>query len=115
MTNSPLSIDGVDTDNVGQPSNDGSPGSSLYEVPIKLNRTPSAREAQLLVHFWDHPSQFSTMHRPGIARVSGSSLVLGKTTMNEVKQYHAATVSLAVAGARRRTAPSTSGCWQELG
>jgi len=91
-----LDILGVDTDNVGQPANDGSSGSALYRVPIKLNRAPSAREAEMLVYYWDHPSEFTMMHRPGIAYVSGRSLVLDGTTVDEVKQYHAKTVRLAV-------------------
>lgn len=70
-----------------QARNDGTPGSGLYSVPIKLNRVPSAREAQLLVRHWDRPSQFITMHRPGVAQVSGSSLILTRTTIDEAKQY----------------------------
>jgi hypothetical protein len=92
----PLDIVGIDTDHVGHPRNDGSRGSGLYAVPIKLNRAPSPREAELLINHWDRPSQFTTMHRPGIARVSGSSLILTSTTIDEVSQYHAKTVRLAV-------------------
>ena len=100
----PLDIVGVDTDHVGQPTNDGSPGSALYRVPIKLNRVPTAREAELLVHYWDHPSSWTTMHRPGIAHVTGSSLVLDGTTVDEVKEYHAKTVRLAVDATNQREA-----------
>ena len=63
----PLEIDGVDTDGVTTPTKDGSQGSSLYLVPIKLNRIPSPREAELLVTNFDRPSQWTSMHRPGIA------------------------------------------------
>ena len=100
----PLDIVGVDADHVGQPKNDGSPGSGLYRVPIKLSRVPTAREAELLVHYWDHPSSWTTMHRPGIAYVSGSSFVLDGTTVDEVKQYHAKTVRLAVDAANEHEA-----------
>jgi hypothetical protein len=92
----PLDIAGVDTANVGKPRNDGTPGSALYAVPVKLTRPPTSREAQLLLHYWDNPPSFSTMHRPGIARVSGDSLVLDGTTVDEVKEVHAKTMRLVV-------------------
>jgi len=37
------------------------------------------------------------MHRPGIARVSGSAVILNGTTIDEVKKYHRDTLLLAVA------------------
>ncbi|NYJ18537.1 hypothetical protein [Glaciibacter psychrotolerans] len=93
----PISIVGIDTENVGHPRNDGTRGSGLYAVPVKLSRVLSAREAELLVHFWDHPTSWSTMHRPGIASVSGSTLFLDGTTMEEVRDIHVSTVRGAVA------------------
>ena len=93
----PISITGIDTENVGHPRNDGTPGSGLYAVPVKLSRAPSDREASLLVHFWDNPSTWTTMHRRGIARISGSSLILDGTTIEEVRDTHVATVRQAVA------------------
>jgi len=92
----PISIIGIDTDEVGHPRNDGTPGSGLYAVPIKLSRVVSEREAALLVHFWNNPTSWSTMHRSGIARVSGATLVLDGTTIDEVQDVHAATVRFAV-------------------
>ena len=92
----PLDIIGIDVDHVGKPRNDGTPGSGLSSAPIRLNRTPTAREAQLLVHHWDHPSSYTMMHRPGIAEVSGDRLVLTATTVEEVERCHAKTVRLAV-------------------
>lgn len=112
----PISILGIDTARVGHPRNDGTPGSGLYTVPIRLSRAPSGREVELLLYFWDNPSSFTTMHRPGIARVSGSSFVLDGTTIEEVRDTHATTIKLAVnatnsqfaleaeAGASRRAA-----------
>ncbi len=95
----PLEIVGVDTERVGTPRNDGSRGSALYRVPIKLNRTPTSDEARLLIQAWDSPSQFSMMHRAGIATVSGDTIVLDGTTLEEVERYHARTLSLAVQAA----------------
>lgn len=93
----PLGIDGVITGEVGQPANDGSPGSGLYRVPVRLTRSPDALEAQLIVQNWDAPPRFTTMHRPGIARVVGDQVVLDGTTIEEVRDYHASTLALVVA------------------
>jgi hypothetical protein len=92
----PISIIGIDTDHVGHPRNDGTPGSGLYSVPITLSRSVSAREAALLVHFWDNPNSWSTMHRPGIGRVFGSTFVLDGTTLEEVRDVHVTTIKSAV-------------------
>lgn len=92
----PLEIVGVDVDGVTTPRSDGTAGSALYLVPIRLSRAPSAREAELLVANFDRPSSWTSMHRPGIARVSGDRLLLDGTTVDEVKEYHAKTVRLAV-------------------
>jgi len=86
----------VVVDEVGEPSNDGAPGSGLYEVPIRMSRRPTDREAQLLSATWDQPPQWTSMHRPGILAVIGDQLVLRQTTISEVKQYHAATLKLVV-------------------
>ncbi len=92
----PLEIVGVDVDGVGTPRNDGTFGSALYLVPIRLNRAPTPREAELLIANFDSPSSWTTMHRPGIARISGDRLLLGGTALDEVQDYHAKTVRLAV-------------------
>ena len=39
---------------------------------------------------------FTTMHRPGIARVHGDRIILDGTTMEEVERYHAKTLKLAL-------------------
>jgi hypothetical protein len=103
-----LRIVEIATDKVGSPRNDGSCGSGLYAVPVRLSRRPTAREAQLLKHYWDHPPQFSTMHRPGIARAEGDLLVLDGTTIDEVERYHALTLRLVVAEANREEARQTA-------
>lgn len=46
---------------------------------------------------WDRPPEFTTMHRPGIASVSGDSIILDGTTVEEVRDYHARTLTLVVA------------------
>lgn len=96
-----LRIIKVDVDNVGQPRHDGSRGSALYAVPIKLSRRPTSREARLLVAHWDRPASWTTMHRPGIARLEGDLLILDGTTIDEVERYHAQTAQLAVNATNR--------------
>lgn len=88
MATEPLKPLGIATEHVGTPRNDGTPGSGLYRVPIQLNRRPNGREAQYLVYHWDHPTSWSTMHRPGIARVEGDLFVLDGTTVEEVRDHH---------------------------
>ena len=92
----PLRIVGVVVAEVTEPRNDGSAGSALYRVPIRLNRPPDAIEREQLVAGWDLPPRWTTMHRPGILRVSGDRLLLDGTTVEEVERYHAQTLSLVV-------------------
>lgn len=42
------------------------------------------------------PPQFTSMHRPGIARVIGNTIVLNGTTLDEVEKYHRDTLRLCV-------------------
>ena len=92
----PLRIVGVIVDEVTQPRLDGTPGSALYAVPLRLNRVPSGLWSTLFVNSWDRPPRWTTMHRPGIARVSGDKIILDGTTMEEVKKYHRDTLVLCV-------------------
>lgn len=92
----PISIEGVLADEVGRPRNDGTRGSALYTVPIKLNRTPTSEWSGLFVRAWDHPPRWTSMHRPGIASVQGDRIVLEGTTIEEVRDVHRATLKLAV-------------------
>lgn len=96
MTYEPLDIIGVITEDVGQPRNDGSPGSGLYRVPIRLSRSVNSDEARYLVQLWDNPPSFSMMHRAGIAEVIGDRFTLDGTTVGEVRDYHAKTLRLIV-------------------
>ena len=91
-----IKIEGIITEKVTMPKMDGSPGSALYSVPFKLNRKPSSLWSDLFVHTWDNPPQWSTMHRFGNASVTGDTIVLEGTTMDEVKQYHRDTLLLCV-------------------
>ena len=83
-----ITLVGIDKDGVTQPRNDGTRGSALYTVPIKLSARPSAVWAQIFIEAWNHPEAFTTMHRPGIASVSGDKVVLDGTSLEEVEKYH---------------------------
>lgn len=87
---------GIDTNSMTSPRNDGTPGSALYRVPITLSVSPDRTWAELFVRHWDQSSQWTVMHRPGIASVSGARIILNGTTVEEVERYHVATLKLAV-------------------
>jgi len=97
-----LRILGVAVDKVSMPRLDGTRGSALYRVPFTLSRRPPAEWAQLFPTNWDHPQRWDTMHRPGIARVEGSTIILDGTTLEEVQRHHRATLKLALAETNRQ-------------
>jgi hypothetical protein len=99
-----IKITGVILSEVGQPRNDGTPGSALYEVPFKLSSTPSSEWVRAFIDTWNSPPRFSTMHRPGIARVEGDRVVLDGTTMEEVERWHLTTLKLCVEEANKAVA-----------
>jgi hypothetical protein len=77
---------------VGIPRNDGIPGSALYAVPFQISGVPSSIWVDLFIQNWDHPPRFTSMHRPGIARVIGDRIILDGTTIEEVEKYHQTTL-----------------------
>lgn len=92
----PIRIVGVLADEVGEPRLDGTRGSALYEVPLKLNGCPPNEWSELFLRAWDHPPEFTTRHRPGIAEVHDNRIVLTRTTLEEVRDVHRKTLKLAV-------------------
>jgi hypothetical protein len=92
----PIKIVGVIEEAVTSPRNDDTRGSALYTVPFRLSRPPSSKWAKLFIENWNYPPSFTNRHRPGIARISGDKIILEGTTMEEVEQYHAKTLKLAV-------------------
>lgn len=91
-----IAIVGVDESGVTAPRNDGTPGSALYDVPLKLNQSVPEKWADLFVRTWDRPPSWSTMHRPGIASVSGNRIWLRGTTLEEIEKHHLSTLKLCV-------------------
>lgn len=86
---------------ITEPVNDGTQGSALYTIPFRLNRTPSSLWVDVFVKMWNHPPKFTTLHRPGIATVSGDRIILSGTTIEEVKRTHKETLELCVSEANR--------------
>jgi sRNA-binding protein len=88
----PIRIVGIVEEGIGSPRNDGARGSALYRIPLRLSRRPSSVWARHFVETWNHPPRWTTMHRPGIASVSGDTVVLDGTTMEELERYHIETL-----------------------
>ncbi len=86
----------VAEDEIGSPRNDGTRGSGLYRVPLRLSHVPSEAWAQLFRETWDNPPEYSTMHRRGIASVRRNRIILDGTTIEEVEHHHAKTLRLVV-------------------
>lgn len=95
-TNDDIKINGIIIDQVGELRMDGTRGSALYRVPFQLSQVPSSEWADLFVENWNHPPSYTTMHRPGIARVLGDRIILDGTTLEEVEKFHRDTLLLAV-------------------
>ena len=104
---------GIIADEVGIPRNDGTPGCALYEVPFRLSRTPSGEWERVFLENWDFPPSFTSMHRPGIARIEGDRLILDGTTVEEVEKYHLATLKLVIEKTNQITAQIASRRSQE--
>lgn len=100
----PIQVVGVVKERVGRPRNDGTPGSGLYAVPLRLSRTPSHAWGEFFEQCWNSPPSFTTMHRPGIASVIGDTVVMDGTTIDEVEKYHLKTVQLCVEQANENEA-----------
>ena len=89
-------IIGVDEDETSMPRNDGTPGSALYDVPLKLNRIPSAGWADMFIQTWNRPPTRPMKHRPGIASVEGDRIWLHGTTIEEIEKHHLSTLKSCV-------------------
>jgi hypothetical protein len=88
----PIQIVGIVEDEVGRPRNDGTRGSALYPVSLRLSRMPSQVWAELFVETWNHPPHSTMRHRPGIASVVGDRIILARTTVEELEEVHRETL-----------------------
>ena len=98
----PIRIAGVIVDEISTPRGDGTRGSALYAIPFRFTRLPPAEWKELFVRAWDRPSQFTSTHRSGIARVYGDKVILDGTTIDEVEKYHRDTLLLAADEANKK-------------
>jgi len=99
-----IKIKGILVDEVTEPLNDGTKGSALYKIPFELNKRPDYEWSELFVQAFNRPPEFTMMHRPGIASVSGNKIYLDGTTIDEVERYHKKTLKLAVEVANKQYA-----------
>jgi hypothetical protein len=97
-----IKITRVIVEDITEPRNDGTHGSALYSIPFALSRRPYSEWVQLFTENWNHPPQWTSMHRPGIATVSGATVVLNGTTIEEVERYHRDTLQLAISETNRQ-------------
>jgi hypothetical protein len=92
----PIRITGIIEKDVSEPRNDGTVGSTFYNVPFQLSQRPPTIWAEYFPLAWDHPAKPSPGHRPGICSVSGDRIWLRGTTLEEVEKTHKATLLLAL-------------------
>ena len=92
-----IKVTRVIVEDITEPRNDGTRGSALYSIPFALSRTPPPEWEKLFTENWNHPPRFTTMHRPGIAKIHGATVTLDGTSIEEVERYHRDTLQLAVA------------------
>jgi TIR domain len=84
----PIKITEIISDEISIPTNDGTRGSGLYRVPLRLSQNPPNRWKELVIHYWDNPPYFTNRHRPGIVECRGDKLILNGTTIEEVEGVH---------------------------
>ena len=100
--NEPIHILGVITDQVTIPTMNGTRGCALYKIPFRLSRKPSSSWREFFLQSWNMPPSFTSMHRPGIASVYKDEIILDGTTIEEVRDYHRATLLLCVEEANKK-------------
>lgn len=100
----PINIVRLLEDEITRPRDDGTAGSALYAVPFQLSRKPSSLWIKVFTSTWDSPPRYTTMHRPGIAKIIGKKLVLDGTTIEEVEKYHWETLQLVIEKTNKQVA-----------
>ena len=95
-TKDDIKILGIIKEEITLPKNDGSKGSALYCIPFRLSRKPSNLWVEYFINYWNHPLSFSSMHRPGIAKVVYDKVLLDGTTVEEVQNYHKEVLEAAI-------------------
>jgi hypothetical protein len=97
-----IKITRVIVEEIPEPRNDGTPGSALYSIPFALSARPLLEWVELFAENWNHPPRWTSMHRPGIASIYGSTVTLNGTTIDEVERYHRDTLQFVIAESNRQ-------------
>lgn len=85
----PIKILGVLPEEMGTPRSDGTRGSALYDVPLRLSRKPSMVWTQLFEEKWvNPPCPFTAHHFAVRCRVDGDRIILHRTTIEDVDKVH---------------------------
>ena len=92
----PIKVEGFFQSDIGHPKNDGTPGSGLYSVPIKLSAAPPREWIDTFIEAFDGLEKYDSGHRQGIASISQNRLTLNGTTMEEIESSHQRTIQLAM-------------------
>jgi hypothetical protein len=92
----PIRITGIIVDRISDPPS----GGSLYEIPLRLSRTPDPDWMHHFLRTWDRPQHFASSHRPGM-EVGSDRIILDGTTIDELEQFHLRTLKFAVDEANR--------------
>lgn len=87
----PLRMLNVITDDVGKPGDLGS-GTDRYRVPIRLSRRATEHEADLITKSWNDLAVAASGDGTSPVSVTGDILLLERTTIEELRDAHAATL-----------------------
>jgi hypothetical protein len=86
----PIRITGIITDHITDPP----PGSTRYEIPLRLSRPPEPRWVKYLLRAWDDQSH-PPAHRAGM-EVGSDRIILDSTTIEDLEQFHVKMLKLAL-------------------
>jgi len=89
-----IKIERIKKEDILMPSQDGTIRSGLYAIPFILSERPTPDWCDLFIQNWNHPPQYSSMHRPYIVKIYNNELILDGTTIEEVEKYHQETLKL---------------------
>jgi len=115
MSHSSIRILRIIAEDVTTPRNDGTPGSALYQIPFLLSCSPSQVWIDVFLNTWNHPPQYTSMHRAGIASVRRNRILLTGTTIEEVEMCHKDTLELCVQAANNAVAQFQASQQRQLG
>src|SRR5699024_2598238 len=90
-----IKIEGIITDEVTVPTNDGTRGSALYKIPFRISKSPDYLWKDLFVKNWNNPPKFTTMQKRGRVEVISTTIIIYDTTIEEEKKNYRKTTVIA--------------------